>query len=205
MHVFIAGAAGRVGRQLVQYALESGHEVTALIRNTPLPIVHKQLEIIQGDLLQDDQWKRAIFPGTVIVATLNAPKGSKAQIIECTKQLVGVGEQRGAARIIILGGGGSLWMADNSLRLEQRDFPEIFKESAAAHLRASHVVEQSTLGWTVFCPPDIKDGQRTGKYRTQSKYRLDHYKWISIQDLADAMLKSIEMDTFLQTRVAISY
>ena len=205
MHIFIAGAAGRVGSQLTQYALDAGHEVTALIRHTPLTIEQDRFDCINGDLILDDHWHKTIFPGTVIVATLNAPRGSKHMIVECTKRLVAAGESRGASRIVLLGGGGSLWMPDNTLRLEQRDFPDVFKESAAAHLRASHIAQQSSLGWTVFCPPDIKDGVRTGNYRLQSKYRLNNYSWISIQDLADAMLKSIETDTFLQSRVAISY
>lgn len=205
MHIFLVGGAGRTGRYILEYALEAGHDVTALVRDRPLHVEHPSLEVIKGDVMNGDDWASYIFPGTAIISAISAPKGQKSQLITAAERLVAAGEKGGASRIILVGGAGSLKVGEQQLLRELPEFPEVFKEVSAAHLRASHTVEKSRLGWTVFCPPDIKDGERTKNYRTQETFVLGQTKWISFQDLADAIIQSINRDSYLMRRVAISY
>src|SRR6185503_1776314 len=52
MRVLVVGATGGTGRQLVQHALEQGHQVTAFVRNPArLGIEHENLRIVKGDVL----------------------------------------------------------------------------------------------------------------------------------------------------------
>jgi len=205
MHIFIAGSTGRTGSKIVEYLLEDGHEVTALVHKTPMHLEHPKLEIIHGNVEDPGSWSSYIFPGTAIIATLNAPKDDRDFLVRATTLLTEAGESRGASRILILGGGGSLRMPDGSLSRDRQGYPEVFREISAAHLKASHIVEKSNLGWTVFCPPDIKPGSRTGQYRVRALDKFDDTQWISVQDLADAFVDSVNKDTFLNTRVAITY
>lgn len=205
MHIFLVGGAGRTGRYILEYALEAGHDVTALVREQPLHIEHPSLEVIKGDLITGEEWTSYIFPGTAIISAISAPKDQKDLLIVAAERLVEAGEKGGASRIILLGGAGSLKVGEQQLLRELPDFPTVFKDVSAAHLRASHVVEKSSMGWTVFCPPDIKTGERTKNYRTQETFVLDQTKWISFQDLADAIIRSINRDSYLMRRVAISY
>ena len=205
MHVLIAGSTGKTGIKIVEYLLEAGHDVTALVHNSPMHLEHSSLEIIKGDIEQPSTWDSFIFPGTVIISTLNAPKSDKDFLVRAAQLLTKAGESKGASRIMLLGGGGSLRMPDGSLSRDRPNYPEVFREVSAAHLKASHIVEKSRLGWTVFCPPDIKPGTRTKQYRIRATDKFEDTQWISVQDLADAFVDSVNKDTFLNTRVAITY
>ena len=46
----VTGAAGFVGRHLVEALLERGCQVRALVRNTPLQMAHQNLQCISGDI-----------------------------------------------------------------------------------------------------------------------------------------------------------
>jgi uncharacterized protein len=205
MHLFVAGSAGRTGSKIVEYALEAGHEVTALCQHTLLDIEHAGLEKIQGDVLDPSTWSNYIFPGTVVVSALSRKGKEAGFLIDAAKLLAKAARESGASRIILIGGGGSLKLPDGSLYREQRHFPEVFREVSAAHLRASHVVEESGVSWTVFCAPEIKQGVRTKNYRIQATYRIPDTSYISFQDLADAVVDCINFDKFHHQRVAITY
>src|SRR5947207_2701559 len=52
LRVLVIGATGGTGRQLVQQALEQGHQVTAFVRDpSKLKMEHANLRIVQGDVL----------------------------------------------------------------------------------------------------------------------------------------------------------
>lgn len=49
MRLFILGATGKTGRELVDLALEQGHQVTAFVRSPEkITVKHKRLKVIQG-------------------------------------------------------------------------------------------------------------------------------------------------------------
>ena len=52
MRILIVGSTGGTGRQLVQEALERGHQVTAFARRPEkLAIQHENLRVVRGDVL----------------------------------------------------------------------------------------------------------------------------------------------------------
>ena len=61
MKIIIFGSTGGTGRELVQQALDLGHEVTAFARQPAKldDIPHANLKQIQGDILDQD----AVFAG----------------------------------------------------------------------------------------------------------------------------------------------
>ena len=60
MNILILGATGRVGGQIVNYALNEGHHVTAFVR-TPerIQINNENLIILQGNVLNKEDIVRA--------------------------------------------------------------------------------------------------------------------------------------------------
>ena len=55
MKLVVFGATGNTGRNVVEQALEAGHEVTAVARKPPaLKISHARLEVLRGDVMDPD-------------------------------------------------------------------------------------------------------------------------------------------------------
>src|ERR1700751_456603 len=56
MRLLILGATGGIGRFLVRFALERGHEATAFVRSPQkITLKHERLRVVSGDLLSSSQ------------------------------------------------------------------------------------------------------------------------------------------------------
>lgn len=73
MNVFVTGATGKVGSRLVPRLLQRGHHVKLLVRDaTRADCFYQQgAEVLEGDLLQTDNWVDALR-GTDVVVHLAA-------------------------------------------------------------------------------------------------------------------------------------
>ena len=71
MRVLVIGATGGTGRQLVQQALEQGHQVTAFVRNpAKLAIDHANLRIVKGDVLDYASVEAAMRGQSAVLSAL---------------------------------------------------------------------------------------------------------------------------------------
>ena len=69
--VLIVGATGGTGRQLVEQALERGHDVTALVRDpSALRIVHPRLTVARGDVLDYQSVEAAVRGQDAVISAL---------------------------------------------------------------------------------------------------------------------------------------
>ncbi|KAH7155994.1 hypothetical protein EDB81DRAFT_927924 [Dactylonectria macrodidyma] len=59
MHLLILGATGKTGVISYKYALEQGHHVTILARNTSNISLHEKLTVVKGSALSKDDMHRA--------------------------------------------------------------------------------------------------------------------------------------------------
>jgi putative NADH-flavin reductase len=52
MRLIVFGASGKTGREIVQQALERGHDVTAFVRDpAKLKLTHDRLNVARGDVM----------------------------------------------------------------------------------------------------------------------------------------------------------
>ncbi len=71
MKLLIIGGTGGTGNELIKQALESGHIVSALIRNPKnLKIEHPNLKIIEGNVLDFDKVKTAVSGQDAVISSL---------------------------------------------------------------------------------------------------------------------------------------
>ncbi|MDR8393772.1 SDR family oxidoreductase [Aliifodinibius sp. S!AR15-10] len=54
------GATGSIGSQIVEQALEKGHQVTAFSRSASSLDSHPSLKIVEGDVLNYDEVEKAV-------------------------------------------------------------------------------------------------------------------------------------------------
>jgi uncharacterized protein YbjT (DUF2867 family) len=77
--VFITGATGYIGRELIPALAERGHRVRALARETSLARVPEAAQGVIGDALDADSVAAALRPGETVVHLVGTPRPSPAK------------------------------------------------------------------------------------------------------------------------------
>ncbi|MDP4240854.1 MAG: NAD(P)H-binding protein, partial [Bacteroidota bacterium] len=74
-NIIVFGASGGTGLEVVEQALEAGHQVTAVLRNPEVfPIRHEQLKIIRGDVFNLPGYENAFFGKEIVISCLGTHK-----------------------------------------------------------------------------------------------------------------------------------
>lgn len=71
MNIVVVGAAGGIGRHVVERSLEAAHRVTAFVRDpAKLTFRHEQLAIVRGDVLDPGALRSAIAGHEAVVSAI---------------------------------------------------------------------------------------------------------------------------------------
>ena len=171
MNILILGGTGRVGGQIVTYALHDRHHVTVLVR-TPekIQINNENLTIIQGNVLNKDDIVRAMHGIDVVISALNTDGATT--LSESMPFIIEAMENEGIQRIITVGTAGILQSrtTPNLLRYQSSESKRKSTRAAEEHHKVYDMLKQSTLEWTIVCPTYLPDGERLGKYRIDRNF-----------------------------------
>src|SRR5215813_6301160 len=71
MKIFVIGATGGTGREVVEQALARGHDVTAFVRSPEaIGLTNEKLTVIKGEATERDQLVKAMQNHDAVVSTL---------------------------------------------------------------------------------------------------------------------------------------
>jgi uncharacterized protein YbjT (DUF2867 family) len=71
MKLFVIGATGRTGREIVEQALARRHDVTAFVRSPDnITVKNERLTVLKGDVTDENQLARAMQNHDAVVSTL---------------------------------------------------------------------------------------------------------------------------------------
>ena len=208
MKLIVFGATGMVGKQLVKQALFNGHAVKAYGRNVFTEDLPKDdnLELVQGALFDAGQVLKAIKGCDAVLSALGGSfDGTDKSRSLGMKNIVEQMKQADTKRIVAVGGMGLLNADDESLLIDQENYPQQFIPVGREHQKAYEYLTASNLDWTFVCPPDILNGEATGEFVTNADYPPipNHYK-IFAGDLALFMLGELQKNEYIRHRVGIS-
>ncbi|MBP7549937.1 MAG: SDR family oxidoreductase [Gemmatimonadaceae bacterium] len=207
MLIALFGATGRVGGRFLEYALADGHTVRALVRDAGKLEPRPGLEVVQGDVL-DAPTVDAVIAGTDAVvsglggAGIADPGEAQSQGM---RNIVAGMARHGVRRVLGVAGGGILDSVEGGLRHDQPSFPAVFKLVSERHKQAWHAMRDSGLDWTMIATGDIVPGERTGVYRTLEDFLPEGGRRISVEDVADFLIRSLREGTHLRKRVGAGY
>ncbi|USK47935.1 SDR family oxidoreductase [Bacillus sp. CMF12] len=206
MNILILGATGRVGSQIVTYALHDRHNVTVLVR-TPekIQIKSEDLTIIQGNVLNKDDIVRAMHGIDIVISALNTD--GTTTLSESMTHIIEAMENEGIKRIITIGTAGILQSrtTPDSLRYQSRESKRKSTRAAKEHHKVYDILKQTTLEWTIVCPTYLPDGERIGKYRIERSFLPEDGVEISVPDTAEFTFRQIKTSDYIKSRVGIAY
>lgn len=207
MHLAVFGGTGRVGGRFIEYALADGHTIKALARDPNKLAPRPGLEVVKGDVLDAATVASVIAGADAVVSGLGGagvedPGEAQSQGM---RNIVAGMQQQGVRRVLGVAGGGILNSVDGGLRHDQPSFPAVFKRVSARHKEAWHAMRDSNLDWTMIATGDIVPGERTGVYRTLEEYLPEGGRRISVEDVADLLLRALRDGLHLQKRVGAGY
>src|SRR5690606_33802657 len=122
-------------------------------------------------------------------------------------------KKSGVKRLIVIGGAGSLYVAENLQLIDTPDFPEEYKPGASAARDYLNILkEEKELDWVFFSPAiemhaGIATG-RTGKYRLGKDHPVfdaNNVSQLSGEDVAVVILDEVENPKHHQERFTAAY
>ncbi|MDB5980557.1 MAG: hypothetical protein JWQ69_1572 [Pseudomonas sp.] len=202
-NIAIIGATGRVGSQLLEEALRRGHSVTAIARNTSSLAGRTDLVSKSLDVSDADAYAQAVAGQDVVISSTHFTTVSARATIDPVKQA-------GVARLLVVGGAGSLLVAPGVRLIDTPEFPDLYKTEATAGAAFLEVLRQEkTLDWTFVSPSALFfEGERTGVFRLGKEDLLiadDGNSSISFADYAIAMLDEMEKPAHSRQRFTVGY
>lgn len=214
MKIAIIGATGFVGSAVLNEALQRGHEVTAIARNTDkITTKNAKLKVVSADADNSDNLAKLLTGNDAVVNTFNAGwtnpnlyndfiKGSEA-IQQATKL-------SGVKRLLVVGGAGSLEIAPGLQLVDSPEFPAQWKSGAtAARDYLNTLKKENELDWTFLSPAiELHPGTRTGVFRLgtdQPVFDDSNHAKISVEDLAVAIINELEQNKFTKRRFTVGY
>ena len=213
--ILIYGATGRTGGLVLNYALQQGYAVTALVRNpTKLTVQSDKLTIISGLPTSLDDVRKAMRGCDMVISTLSALSDSEAfslknvpapHTLETTMRntIISMSEL-GLKRIVTLssiGAGDSRPYAPWYMRLMIK--LTNFKITFADHDAQEYLLMNSGLDWIIARPVALNNNAET-KALTVSYGKTPSPFGISRQRLARFMVDCLATDAFVHKAPLLS-
>ncbi|MBS2546739.1 NAD(P)H-binding protein [Catenulispora sp. NL8] len=197
MKIAVYGATGMIGSRVVAEALSRGHEVTGITRSGgALP---EGVHAVQGDAGDAELARRVAGQADVVVSAIG-PSRTGGDRREYLAQLRTLAETAGEARLIVVGGAGSLLVNGHRL-VDDPGFPDVYKAEALIAAEGLDYIRGlgDSVDWTFFSPaPVIQPGERTGSYKTEADTPAGDT--ISAEDYAVALLDEVDKAAYRRRR-----
>jgi len=202
MNILIVGATRGIGRQLLEQALTSGHNVTALVRNLQrLATQHVRLRVIKGDILDSNSVALAMAGQEAVCCTIGvkAPWPRVTVFSEGTKNLLQAMKLTGVKRLICVTGIG----AGDSRGHGGFIYDYLFRPLLARTIyvdkdRQESLIKTSDVDWTIVRPGFLTNGPLTKNYRMLTDLTGVTAGRISRADVAHFILNEIESKQYLR-------
>ena len=188
MNIAIFGASGKTGIHTVFQALEKGHVVTAFARQAArVTIQHKNIRIIEGDILDYEKVRQAVEGQDVVISALGVNKrGYNTILSEGTRNIIRAMEECRVQRFICMSSAGILGN-DAGFFFGRIILPLFLKQVFEDKKRQMMVIRETNLEWVIVRPSGLTDAPKTGKYRITGHAPAS--RSIPRADVADFMLK----------------
>jgi putative NADH-flavin reductase len=211
--IVIFGITGYAGGAIAGELLDRGHNVVGVARNAREVAPRERLEVRSGSVYDSALLDEVAHGAEAIVLAIRVPQDDGTELATAIPALLKAAEASGA-RLGVVGGAASLFVAEGGPRVIDAGFPEEYRAEAVAHGRVLQALQaaDTTVDWFYVSPPfgfgAHNPGTKTGTFRlgtdvivTDAEGNAD----ISGADFAIAFADEIEKPAHRQARFTLGY
>jgi putative NADH-flavin reductase len=202
--IFVIGATGHTGMQVLDLALSRGHEVTAFVRS-PQKIDRSdaRLKIVTGDPKSVEQLTAAMPAHNVVITALGVrpPRAFRPHslVTDCVAATVSAMKRSGISRIVLVSA--AVLFPERGLMFAI--FRRLLKHIARDLAQAEEILRRSGLDWTIVRPPRLTNGT-DDRYRVLENALPKNGFSASFRAVAAFMLDSAEHRSHVQELVGLA-
>lgn len=214
--IAVIGATGFVGTQVVKELANRGFLVNAIARNISKISTSESVNAIAADVYNINELKEVLKGNDAVISTFN-PGWNNPNIYEDflkgAQSIEKAVVESGVKRFIVVGGAGSLYIADHLQLIDTPEFPAEIKPGAEAARQYLEIIKKNeNLDWTFFSPAiemhQGTAGVRKGEYRTALEnpvFDENGRSILSVEDVAVALVDELENNRFVKQRFTAAY
>jgi putative NADH-flavin reductase len=204
MRLFVIGATGHTGTQIVDLALGRGHSVTAFVRS-PAKVErrHERLSVARGDPLSTDGVAAALPGHDAVLSALGVrpPAAFRRHTLveDATASTVAAMTRTGITRIALVSAAVLFPLRGAKYAFFRWMLQHIANDLALAE----NILTATALDWTIVRPPRLT-GHTDEAYRERTGALPDDARAMSFRGVARFLLDTVERRTHVHEIVGLA-
>jgi uncharacterized protein YbjT (DUF2867 family) len=198
--VFVIGATGRTGQEVVQKALARNHHVTAFVRSPEsIRLKNERLSVLKGSAMDENELFRAMQNHDAVVSTLGPREVFKlsSMLHDSALATTRAMNRAGVKRLVVLSA------AAHFPGILNRIASFIMRNHMRDSLAMEAIVQASGLDWTIARPPRLtQEDYTTYRSREDAAPRMGFS--LSRKAVTAFMLDAIEQKKHVRKIVGIA-
>ncbi|PYK38144.1 MAG: hypothetical protein DME49_08960 [Verrucomicrobia bacterium] len=198
--LFVIGATGRTGREIVQQSLARGHHVTAFVRSPEsITLRNERLTVLKGNAMDENELFDAMQNHNAVVSTLGPREVFKprSMLHDSALATTRAMNRSGVKRLVILSA------AAHFPGIPNRIASFIMRNHMRDSLAMEEIVQGSGLDWTITRPPRLTQ-QEYATYRSREGAAPKMGFTLARKAVAAFMLDAIEQKRHFHKIVGIA-
>jgi putative NADH-flavin reductase len=202
MRLFLIGANGRTGTEIMDLAQKRGHKITAFVRSPQKVRENGSVTVVGGDPLRCEAVASALPGHDAVLSAIGPHLGDAFRpstlVTDCARATVQAMQASGVTRLAIVSA--ALLFSEKAL------YFRFFKWIAKHHTRdlrgMENIVQRSGLDWTIARPPRLTLSKETS-FRALRDALPPGSRAMSFRSVAAFMLDAVERRTHISEIVGL--
>ena len=200
MKLFVIGATGRTGREIVQQALARGHHVTGFVRSPEsISVKNERLSVLKGNVMDENQLFQAMQNQDAVISTLGPREVFKptSMLHDSAVATTRAMNRSGVKRLVVLSA------AAHFPGIPNRIASFIMRNHMRDSLAMEEIVQSNGLDWTIARPPRLTQ-EENPTYRSREGAAPKMGFSLARKAVAAFMLDAIEQNKHFHKIVGIA-
>ena len=200
MKLFVIGATGRTGQEVVKQALARGHDVTAFVRSPEsITLGNERLTVLKGNAMDENELFDAMQNHNAVVSTLGPREVFKpsSMLHDSALATTRAMNRSGVKRLVVLSA------AAHFPGIPNRIASFIMRNHMRDSLAMEEIVKANGLDWTIARPPRLTQ-EEYSTYRSREGAAPTMGFTLARKAVAAFILDAIEQKKHLQKIVGIA-